>query len=249
LLLKSNNYQNSSFVRFTRGITGIFYRKADKIEQYLNLREENEELKEENIQLRNYIAKNLNFESDTFKKEIDPDYNQQYFYIHAKVLNNSVNKQHNYMTLDKGSAEGVSPEMGVISADGIVGVVRGVSGHFSSVISLLNSELSVSAKLKKSGYYGSLNWTGRDYRYAILKDIPLHVRMEPGDTIITSGYSALFPEGVQVGFVTEFEEKGGRFYDVTVKLSTDFKKLQYVYIVKNLLKEEQVELEDEYMEQ
>ena len=249
LLIQNNNYQNTSFVRFTRNIKGRFYDQTVKIEQYLNLREKNRKLREENIQLRNFIARNLDTEVDTFKRVIDTAYNQQYYYIRATVLNNSIFRQHNYITLDKGRAAGVKPEMGVISSEGIVGVVRGVSENFSSVISLLNSELSVSAKLKNSGYYGSFNWTGRDYRYGKLQDIPLHVDVSIGDTVITSGYSAIFPEGILVGFVEEYQEKGGRFLELTVELSTDFKKLNNVYIVKNLLKEEQKELENEFTAQ
>jgi rod shape-determining protein MreC len=249
LLIQNNNYQNTSFVRFTRNIKGKFYDQTVKIEQYLNLREKNRKLREENIQLRNFIARNLDTEVDTFRKVIDTAYNQQYYYIRSTVLNNSIFRQHNYITLDKGRSAGVKPEMGVISSEGIVGVVRGVSENFSSVISLLNSELSVSAKLKNSSYYGSFNWTGRDYRYGKLQDIPLHVDVSIGDTVITSGYSAIFPEGILVGFVEEYQEKGGRFLELTVELSTDFKKLNNVYIVKNLLKEEQKELENEFTAQ
>lgn len=249
LLIQNNNYQNTSFVRFTRNIKGKFYDQTVKVEQYLNLREKNKTLKEENVYLRNFIAKNMDAEVDTFKKKIDTSYNQQYYYIRATVLNNSINKQHNYLTLNKGSAAGVKPEMGVISSNGIVGVVRGVSEHFCSVISLLNSELSVSAKLKNSGYYGSFNWTGRDYRYGKLQDIPLHVQVSEGDSVITSGYSAIFPEGILVGFVEDYQEKGGRFLELTVELSTDFKKLNNVYIVRNLLKEEQKQLENEFTTQ
>ena len=249
LLIQNNNYQNTSFVRFTRNIKGKFYDQTVKVEQYLNLREKNKTLKEENVYLRNFIAKNMDAEVDTFKKKIDTSYNQQYYYIWATVLNNSINKQHNYLTLNKGSAAGVKPEMGVISSNGIVGVVREVSEHFCSVISLLNSELSVSAKLKNSGYYGSFNWTGRDYRYGKLQDIPLHVQVSEGDSVITSGYSAIFPEGILVGFVEDYQEKGGRFLELTVELSTDFKKLNNVYIVRNLLKEEQKQLENEFTTQ
>lgn len=249
LLIQNNNYQNTSFVRFARNIKGNFYSQTMKIEQYLNLREKNRKLKEENVSLRNFIAGNMDAEVDTFKKRIDTSYNQQYYYIRATVLNNSINKQHNYLTLDKGRAADVEPEMGVISDNGIVGVVRGVSEHFSSVISLLNSELNVSAKLKNSGYYGSFSWTGRDYRYGKLQDIPLHVQVSEGDTVITSGYSAIFPEGILVGIVDDYQEKGGRFLELNVELSTDFKKLNNVYIVKNLLKEEQKKLENEYITQ
>jgi len=249
LLIQNNNYQNTSFVSFARNIKGRFYDQTMKIEQYLNLREKNKKLKEENVFLRNFIAKNMNTEVDTFKKKIDTTSDQQYFYIRATVLNNSINKQHNYLTLDKGETAGVKPEMGVVSPNGIVGVVRGVSEHFSSVISLLNSELNISAKLKNSEYYGSFSWTGQDYRYGILQDIPLHAQVNEGDTVVTSGYSAIFPEGILVGFVEEYEEKGGRFLELTVELSTDFKKLNHVYIVENMLKEEKKELENEFTTQ
>ncbi len=245
LLLQNNNYQNTRFVQFTRTLKGKFYEQGMEIEQYLRLQEKNEKLREENEYLRNFIASNLQQQPDTFRKKVDTTHNQQYYYLTARVINNSVNKQHNYITLDQGSAQGVEPEMGVISSDGIVGVVQGVSENFSTVISLLNSELRVSAELSASGYYGPLNWTGGDYRYARLMDIPLHARLSQGDTVTTSGYSAIFPEGVPIGYVEDFEEKGGRFYEVQVRLSTDFKKLNTVYVVKNLLKEEQNQLEKE----
>ena len=243
LLLQNNNYQNTRFVDFTRNIKGSFYDQTAKIDQYLRLREKNVRLIEENVKLRNYIISNLNTRPDTFMMQVDTTYDQQYEYLSARVINNSVHRMHNYLTLDKGAEDGVQPEMGVISAKGVVGVVRGVSDHFSTVISLLNSELRVSAKLKQSGYYGPLNWTGKDYRYAKLMDIPLHAGVEKGDTVITSGYSAIFPEGVLLGFVEGYQERGGRFYEVDVELSTDFKQLNNVYVIRNLLKKERDQLE------
>ena len=243
-MLFRSNYQNTRFVEFARNVKGMFYEQSMKMEQYLRLRDKNQQLVRENEQLRNYIATNLQAEEDTFRRKIDTTFEQQYSYLSARVINNSVNKQHNYITLDKGEEDGVAPDMGVISSRGVVGVIRGVSDHFSTAISLLNSELRVSAKLSGSGYYGPLNWAGRDYRYAKLGDIPLHATLSPGDTVITSGYSAIFPEGILVGFVEDYQEKGGRFYDVNVELSTDFKRLNQVYVVKNLLKEEQDQLEN-----
>jgi len=243
LLLQNNNYQNTRFVGFTRNLKGSFYEKTMKVEQYLNLREKNKQLVRENEYLRNYVASNLDNQPDTFMIQTDTVYDQQYYYLAARVINNSVNKMHNYITLDKGKEEGVKPEMGVISSEGVVGVVRGVSDHFSTVISLLNNELRVSAKLMNSGYYGPLNWAGRDYRYVKLMDIPLHAEINKGDSVITSGYSAIFPEGILLGYVQDFEEKGGRFYEVDVELSTDFKKLGHVFVVKNQMREEQDSLE------
>src|SRR6056297_3456058 len=244
LLLQNNNYQNTRFVEFARNIKGMFYEQSMKMEQYLRLRDKNQQLVRENERLRNYIATNLQGEKDTFRHKIDTIFQQQYSYLSARVINNSVNKQHNYITLDKGEEDGVAPDMGVISSRGVVGVIRGVSDHFSTAISLLNSELHVSAKLSGSGYYGPLSWAGRDYRYAKLGDIPLHATLSHGDTVVTSGYSAIFPEGIFVGFVEDYQEKGGRFYNVDVELSTDFKRLSHVYVVKNLLKKEQDQLEN-----
>ena len=244
LLLQNNNYQNTRFVEFTRNVKGSFYEQTMQVKKYLSLQEKNRQLIQENEKLRNYIAANLQSENDTFRRKVDTTLEQQYSYLSARVINNSVNKQHNYITLDKGREDGVTTEMGVISGEGIVGVVRGVSDHFSTAISLLNSELRVSAKLSGSGYFGPLNWSGGDYRYAKLGDIPLHASLNSGDTVVTSGYSAIFPEGILIGHVDTFQERGGRFYEVDVRLSTDFKSLSNVYVVKNLLKEEQDQLEN-----
>lgn len=244
LLLQNNNYQNTRFVELARNVQGTFYEQSMRVEQYLRLRQKNQQLVEENERLRNYIATNLRAEGDTFRRRVDTSFDRQYSYLSARAINNSVNKQHNFITLDKGEEDGVAPEMGVISGQGVVGVIRGVSDHFSTAISLLNSELRVSAKLSGTGYFGPLNWTGRDYRYATLADIPLHARLSRGDTVITSGYSAIFPEGISIGLVDSYEEKGGRFYEVDVELSTNFKRLSNVYIVKNMLSEEQKQLEN-----
>lgn len=243
LLIQNNNYQKTKFVGFTRNIKGSFYQQSVKINNYFHLREENQKLAKENVQLKNFIEKNLETRADSFNTVTDSIYNQQYSYIRADILNNSINKQHNYITIDKGREDGIEREMGVISPNGIVGIISGVSKHFATAISVLNSELKISAQLKNSGYFGSLSWSGRDYRFVQLKDIPLHADINTGDTIITSGYSAIFPEGIMIGFVEDYEERSGRFLEIKVRLSNDFKKLSNVYVVKNLLKEEQQSIE------
>lgn len=247
LLITNNNYQNTKFVNFTRTLSGSFDQKVNKVENYLSLREKNKQLKQENIQLKNYIEQYLTTEIDSLEILEDTVYDQQFEYIGARVINNSTNKQHNYITLDRGSESGIEPDMGVVSMNGVVGVVRGVSDHFSTVISLLNNELRISSKHDKSGYFGSLSWDGRDYHYARLGEIPLHTDLSKGDTIVTSGYSTIFPEGILVGFVDSWEEKGGSFYEIKVRLSTDFKKISEVYVIKNIYKEEQEKLEEESM--
>jgi rod shape-determining protein MreC len=245
LLINNNNYQNSKFVNFTRSLSGTVYDKVNNIQEYLMLREKNEKLAEENLELKNYISQHMSARVDTFKVRTDTIYQQQYQYIGAKVINNSINKQHNYLTLNKGTNNGIHKDMGVISREGIVGVVKGVSEHFATVISLLNNELKISAKHKESGYFGSLSWSGRDYQYAELRQIPLHTKLSKGDTVITSGYSTIFPEGVLIGYVEDWEERGGSFYEITVRLSTDFKHISEVYVIRNIFKEEQKKLERE----
>jgi rod shape-determining protein MreC len=226
-------------------VSGTFHEKASQLENYLDLREKNENLVKENVELKNFIAKNITTRQDTFSVQTDTIDEQQFKYIEARVINNSVNKQHNFITLNKGAANGIEPEMGVMSREGLVGVVKGVSEHFSTVISLLNSELKISAKHKKSGYFGSLNWDGRNYLYANLKEIPLHTKLNPGDTILTSGYSTIFPEGILIGYVDSWQQTGGSFNNIKVRLSTDFKRISEVYVIKNLFKEEQSKLEEE----
>jgi len=134
--------------------------------------------------------------------------------------------------------------MGVISSKGVVGIIKNVSDHFSSVMSVLHEKNKLSAKIKKSGYYGSLVWEGNNYREAELKDIPNHVKLAIGDTIVTSGYSSIFPENILIGTVKEFDlPKGNNFYNIKIEFTEDYKNLSHVYIVRSLLKEEKEKLE------
>ncbi|MFP4041892.1 MAG: rod shape-determining protein MreC [Bacteroidales bacterium] len=245
ILVNNNNYQNSKFVGFARTLSGAFYQEINNIRQYTNLKEVNERLAEENLKLRNSLVGNDEQpEQIQITSLTDTTGEQQFHYLQARVINNSINKQHNYITLDQGRKDGIEPEMGVVADGGIVGVVEGVSQHFSTVISVLNSELKISAKHEKTGYFGSLNWGGDDYRFVRLQEIPLHANLSKGDSIVTSGYSTIFPEGILIGFVENWEEKGGSFNEVTVRLSLDFKKLSHVYVIKNTFANEQKEIEE-----
>ena len=162
----------------------------------------------------------------------------------AKVINNSTNKQYNFLILDKGRNQGIEPEMAVICKDGIVGVVKETSRNFSSVVSVLNREFFPNARLKRSGYFGPVEWPGKHYKRVVLKEIPLHVNIQQGDTVVTSGYSSIFPPGLLIGTVKSFKPEEGIFYVITVELSTDFKRLSDVIVVKNLKREEQLQLEE-----
>lgn len=245
LVVQNNNYQRAKVFAFARNISGFFYTRVNSYKEYLALRDINRELIEENATLRNELAGSWKKKNEPFKISRDSLYHRYYRFIPARVINNSINKQYNYITLNKGRLQGVKPEMGVISADGIVGVVKNVSSNFSTVISLLNRNLRVSARFKKNNYFGSLEWPGKNYQYAQLNQIPHHVDVQVGDTIVTSGYSAIFPEDVLIGFVDDFSLEGGAFYTIKVRLSNDFKKLHHVNIVDNILQKEILELENE----
>lgn len=243
LLVNNNNFHKARFVNFTRQFAGKVYDKTSNFKQYLSLAEENERLASENNRLLNIIESTYKSDEIFFRSVDDTIYNQRYKYTRASIINNSINKKHNILTLNKGSLQGLRPEMAVVSEGSIVGVIKGVSENYATVISLLNLDLRISSKVKKNGYFGSLNWNGEDYQTAILHEIPLHADIQVGDTIITSGFSSIFPEGIIIGFIQDFEEKSGSFYEIDVRLSTDFKKLNNVNVIGNLLQTEKNELE------
>jgi rod shape-determining protein MreC len=243
ILVQNNNYQKARFVNFTHAISGNFSKKMAGINDYFALHKENRQLIEENNRLYNLVKSTVNiayidqrFERDSLKR-------LKYIYIPARVINNSTNKQFNYIILDKGKEDGIAPDMAVVCNDGIVGVIKEVSEHFSSAISFLNRNLQISAKIKKTGHFGPLEWTGTGHQKARLKDIPHNIKIMLGDSIVTSGYSAIFPENYMIGRISDFNLKGGNYYEITVHLSTDFKNLRNVQVIKNLYREEQKALE------
>jgi rod shape-determining protein MreC len=243
LLTTGNNYQNSRIVNSLRGLTRSIEVRINNTRNYLSLREINENLAAENITLRNSIEHLARKESPHFFSVSDSVFSQQYVHTPAEVINNSTNRQKNFFTINKGANQGIRLNMAVTSGNAVAGVITGCSENYSVAMSLLNLDFKLSARIKSNGYFGSLNWDGRDYRYAILNEIPQHVIVTVGDTIESTGYSAIFPEGVIVGTVSNYEKVGGDFYKITVLLLTDFKKLHYVDIIGNLKKTEQLELE------
>ncbi|HHJ11158.1 MAG TPA: rod shape-determining protein MreC [Bacteroidetes bacterium] len=237
-------YQRARFVSATENISAFFNETISSFSDYFQLVETNRKLSLENTRLKNQLQRVYRSDDLFFIGEQDTLHRQKYFFTSARVINNSVNRMHNYLTIDKGRKQGISPEMGVICPEGIVGITAGVTKNFSSVISLLNINFHVSAKLKKNDYFGTLSWDGQDYRRAILNDIPYHVSIELGDTVVTSGFSAIFPEGIMIGTVEKAKVVNGNFYTIVVKLSTDFKCLVYVDVISNLQKKERKKLEN-----
>jgi len=169
---------------------------------------------------------------------------RQFAFIPAKVVDNTVRRAKNYVTINKGRLDGIEPDMGVISPDGVVGKVKDVSDHFAVITSVLHTDMYVSALVKRSNTLGSIIWEGIEPRIAGLENIPIHINIINGDTIVTSGYSGIYPPNTMIGTVAEVRpEEDAAFYDIDINLSSDFYKLSYVYVVKNLLRQEQDSLE------
>lgn len=243
-LATRNSYHNTRVMFGIRGLTHSIEMKVSNTRAYLNLRDVNQALASENIALKNSIERLVKAENSTFFSVSDSVYKQQYIHTSATVIDNSINKQKNFFTVNKGRLQGVAVDMAVTSGDGVSGVIVGCSDNYSLAMSVLNLDFRLSARLKSNGYYGSLNWDGGNYRKAVLSEIPQHVPVNVGDTVETTGYSAIFPEGLMVGTVSDFEKLGGDFYKITITLATDFKKLHFVDIIGNMKKSEQIELQN-----
>ncbi len=244
LLVQNNNYQNSKVLNSSNFLIGNLFATVDNINDYFNLKEVNKELAEQNARLQstNILSFTKVFGTTVVIK--DTTYFQKYVYSSAKAINNTTNKRQNYVTLDKGELNGIKAGMGVITSNGVVGTVKNVSQNFCTVMSVLHEKNAVSARIKNSGYIGSVVWELGDYRMGELKDIPNHVKLHIGDTIITSGYSMIYPEGILIGTINEFDlPEGNNFYNINIEFSVDYKKLSHVFIVKSLMKEEQQKLE------
>ncbi len=244
IVFSSNDFQKTVFVNISRDISGRFYQRVSNWSNYLKLKQVNENLASENRKLkRSVLGSALLLDISSYSP--DSLLLDRYFYSSARVINQSVNHQRNFLTLNIGKSSGVETEMAVISAQGVVGIVNGVSDNFATVMPLINIDIRISSKLKSSGYFGSLYWDGQDYRRVILSEIPHHAVITPGDTVVTSGYSAIFPYGLPIGTVADYEIKGANFYEIRVDLFTDFKKLSHVYVLGDSLKTERIHLENQ----
>lgn len=239
-----NQYHRSVYLSSSNEVSGYLYERFSSVVQYFELKQINDELARENTELKNRLQKSSVLTMLSPQLYLDTIAEQAYQYRSARVINNSVNKHFNYLTLDKGSQHGIHPDMGVISSRGLVGVVLNTSENYSTVISLLNTRLNISARLRETGFFGSLSWEGLSYRHALLSGIPAHASPSVGDAVVTSGYSAIFPEEILIGTIDEITINPGQgFYDIKVLLAVDFKKLNYVQVIEKTRVEEQVELE------
>ena len=234
LYLNNNSFQNSLALKKSNSVKGKIHDFSSNIFEYFHLKKINDQLLNENNKLHNLL--NNQKQEDQIEKK--------YKYIHAKIINNSIHKIDNYITINKGEKHGIFPGMGVICENGVLGIIHSTSKNYSMIISVLNKKSAISICLKKQNNYGSLKWNGFNYKKANIEGIPNHVEVEIGDTIITNGYSTIFPAGINIGSVKSNKknsETGNQ--DIEINLFTDFNNVKYAYIVSSEESLEQLELE------
>lgn len=243
LIIRHNEYQRAIFSESASTLFGNISLTITSIKDYFRLKEMNESLANENILLKNRLEEYEFLRDTIIHGTVVQDSIPVYEYIGAKQVNATYNRTKNYITLNQGRKNGLQKEMAVCTPEGIVGLIQDLSDHFAVVIPLINVDSRISAKIKKNNYYGSLQWDGNDYAYSYLNDIPYHVEVNAGDTIVTSGLSKIFPEGIVVGYVESVDKETANFLKIKVKLAVDFKRINHVYVILNNKKNEQTSLE------
>jgi len=243
-LLKNNDFQKASTLNSSNKVVGSIYEKVNIINKYLHLSVANDSLAEENIALRNQLKSSF-FDDNLVTKTVNDTINRvQYEYILAEVVNKSITSRNNYITINRGIKHGIKKGMGVIGSSGIVGIVWNVSDDYSSIQSVLHEDTRITSSIEGTPYFGPLLWQGKDPFIVTLTDIPNQFSLKPKARVVTSGLGVIFPKGILVGTVLKSGVKGGgSFLDISVKLSTNFYALQYVYVIKNNFAAEQETLE------
>lgn len=244
LLVSTNDFHSTTFINSTGNIVGGLMEKKAELMEYMHLKEINDDLLEENARLK-MLLKDSKYKLKKGRVVFtDSNSVAQYIYLPANVINNTVSQQNNFITINRGSLDGVEKDMGVSNRKSIVGFIKDVSPHYSTVVSVLNRNFVLSVKLQKSNDHGLIQWDGKAIDEVALTGITVDADVENGDTIVTRGSSARFPENILVGFVTDVEQKPGSMHHyITVKLATDFNSLYNVYVIDNKYKAEQKALE------
>ncbi|MCF4100872.1 rod shape-determining protein MreC [Gillisia sp. M10.2A] len=244
LTIQSHSYHKSKFISSANFVTGGIYRWANGVQTYFHLDDYNKRLLEENQQLRGLLS-NIPDTSLT-KNHLDSlSFSGIYEFRTAKVISNNYSKVDNYITLDKGKSAGIEAEYGVVTSQGIVGIVDNASKNYSRVISILNSSSKINAQLKRTNHFGSLIWDGKDPNIVQLVDVPRLAPLKKGDTIITGGKSLIFPQGIPIGRIDDFKlDTNESYYTINIKLFNDMTNIGYVYIIENKDKAEINALEE-----
>jgi rod shape-determining protein MreC len=245
MIIENNQYQSTKFFNSSSKASAGILSVSHGLTEYFSLRRINEELADENTLLRKKLEqRNQSLYSLETHEIKDPAIINRYDYISAKVVNNSTAQSKNFITIDRGADAGIEPGMAVICSGNVIGKVKYVSSHFSVVISLLNTDEQVSSIIKRTGYFGTIQWDGIDPRLIKLLYIPRHVNALVGDTVVTSGYNAIFPAGTMIGIIKEVNQEEALWYDIKVEMVQEFGNLTFVKVVKSNLKNERDFLEN-----
>ncbi len=244
LLVRNNDFQRASTFNTSNEIVGSVYQKVNTVNKYLNLNLVNDSLAKENMMLRQNLKSAYLNDSLVTAIVTDTINKIKYEYILAEVVNKSITARNNYITINRGFKQGIKKGMGVIGTNGVVGIVWNVSENFSSIQSILHEDTRITSSIEGTPYFGPLIWEGKSPYLVTLTDIPNQLYLKPNAKVVTSGLGVIFPKGILIGTVLKAGVKGGgSFLDISVKLSTNFYALQYVYVIKNNFQNEQQELE------
>jgi rod shape-determining protein MreC len=229
--IQSHSYHKSKIISSANFFTGGIYEKINNVDEYFGLRKQNEELAKENARLKSIL---FNQKDTTKLPKIDSIKGvRKNDIILSKVIRNSYSIHENFITINNGSASGIKPNMGVINSAGIVGIVENTSKNYATVISILNINSKINAKIKKSNHFGTLNWNGKNTGYVQLIDVPRLASVRKGDTIVTGEQSTIFPENIGIGTIENvYTEKETNYYTLNIKLFNDMTNLGHVYIIK-----------------
>lgn len=242
LTIQSHSFHRSKIISSANFLSGGVYEKVNNLNEYLNLKTQNDALALENAKLKSLL---FNRKDTTAVKELDSlkGVEPEDIFV-SKVIHNSYNVHENYLTLNSGEIDGVKPDMGVINSLGLVGIIENTSKNYSTVISILNKRSQINAKIKKSNHFGSLNWNGKSTGFVQLTDLPRLALIKIGDTIVTGGQSVIFPENINIGTIAKiYRDKITNYYTLDVKLFNDMTNLGHVYIIKSKDREEIINLE------
>jgi rod shape-determining protein MreC len=244
LTIQSHSYHRSKAISSANAVTGYVYEQVNNVEEYLSLKEKNNQLAEENARLKQLLYNTqdtANILPVNLPKGLD-----NFDVIQSKVIFNSYNVHENYLTINSGRKDGIKPDMGVVNSLGVVGIVENVSNGYATVISLLNIKSQINAKIKKTNHFGSLIWNGKNTGFVQLIDVPRLASVRKGDTIVTGGRSVIFPENIPIGAIEKiYIDKKTNYYTLDIRLFNDMTSLGHVYIIENKDRDEIINLEEQ----
>jgi len=242
---QNHSFHKSKFVNSANYITGGIYKRINSFKEYTNLKVYNQQLLDENTRLKNILSQQL---KDSFVHAIQvldtTKYFQKYSYISGKVYKNEYHKKYNFLLINKGLSQGITADQGVVNSKGIIGITNTISKNYATVLSILNENSKINVKLLNSLYFGTLQWDGKDYNVLQIIDLPIRANIKVGDTITTGGKSTIFPEGIPVGTILNFNKENNVYQIINVKLFNDMSAIGPINVITNFDKEEIMDLEE-----